>query len=333
MSPKTSASKSTIRIRSEPFARGAMRYAFPAFDEVNQTKQVVKAYAMKGKNRDAQGLVQADVMTQAHAQFFADEFSIRVPDYPIQFVQAKAAQKYTSNNGYVAKDSDLMQAFSHFTYHFSGGDMLVTDIQGVSSSVLTDPQIHSPQTTDFGRGNLGIKGMDGFFLSHKCNAFCEELNLKASPMQIKSLPEDEDGSRVSIDEILDESLLWGSVTSGSSSLHSACLKLFDTPSKPSSARDAGPLLCQGGCGNKVALFGAEYVAHKKRYGGTFCCVCLQRVEATLCRVPCKSSGCVSYSTYSTFVSSITNADPPELCRKCRKKAACAPLCEFWSQCK
>ena len=52
--------------------------------------------------------------------------------------------KYNNNCGFVdfvAKRA-TPHAFSHFTYHFTKGNLLVCDIQGVGD-IYTDPQIHS----------------------------------------------------------------------------------------------------------------------------------------------------------------------------------------------
>ena len=46
---------------------------------------------------------------------------------------------------------------------FAGGQMMVTDLQGFESSILTDPQIHCVNKDLFGRGNLGKDGMDQCF--------------------------------------------------------------------------------------------------------------------------------------------------------------------------
>ena len=98
-------------------------------------------------------------------------------------------EKFTSNAGYISKDSDLAQAFTHFTWEFTAGDIMVADIQG-GGNTLTDPQIHSQDTDRFGRGNLATKGMDAFFLNHTCNDICHTLKLREHPLQPGPAPED-----------------------------------------------------------------------------------------------------------------------------------------------
>ena len=76
----------------------------------------------------------------------------------------------------------IAQAFSHFTYEYSMGVIMVTDIQGIKSEsggiVITDPAIHSfLYKQRFGKTNHGKLGMIRFFTSHECNDYCKKLHL------------------------------------------------------------------------------------------------------------------------------------------------------------
>mgnify|MGYP000878725185 CR=1 FL=1 len=52
----------------------------------------------------------------------------------------------------------------------------MVDIQGVGN-VLTDPLIHCLDSHRFDSGNFGYEGILKFFMSHKCNKYCKDLNL------------------------------------------------------------------------------------------------------------------------------------------------------------
>jgi Alpha-kinase family len=95
-------------------------------------------------------------------------------------------EKFTSNSGGIG-DTDLwdvrcMEAFTHYSYHRTGGSMIVCDLQGrhkfdkyansKSRFELSDPAICS-RARHYGPTDLGEKGIDSFFASHKCNEFCQ----------------------------------------------------------------------------------------------------------------------------------------------------------------
>jgi len=95
--------------------------------------------------------------------------------------------KFNNNYGWKNKDKNsstlIAQAFSHFTYEYSWGYMMVTDIQGVEKKegeiAITDPAIHSYVLKDrFGETNHGKIGMIRFFSTHECNDYCKKLQLK-----------------------------------------------------------------------------------------------------------------------------------------------------------
>lgn len=101
--------------------------------------------------------------------------------------------KANCNNGYVRECSgngdadrvflDAAQAFSHWTWTVTDGELLICDLQGVCSEKggckiweFTDPAIHcSAGTQRFGVTDLGPRGINAFFSTHKCNALCRHL--------------------------------------------------------------------------------------------------------------------------------------------------------------
>ncbi|CAE7743870.1 EEF2K [Symbiodinium necroappetens] len=143
----------------------------------------------------------------ANLRSLIDERSIDLKDFVYggeEFVSGEFV-KLTSNAGFVNREeygghAIIGSAFSHYTFHWSNGALLVSDIQGVCAGhrddgregrkarggkdenrswVLSDPQVLTDGAQyQFGRGDLGIKGMQMFFKSHKKSWLCEALGLK-----------------------------------------------------------------------------------------------------------------------------------------------------------
>eukprot|EP01031_Cornospumella_fuschlensis_P028362 gene28362-34241_t len=98
-------------------------------------------------------------------------------------------ETYSNNIGYVAPNPtrlgtnhDAVQAFSHWTFCFTRGDLMVVDCQGCFSPerktfLLTDPALNSIKLQKFGRTNMAVKGYMKFFSSHKCNQYCIQMNI------------------------------------------------------------------------------------------------------------------------------------------------------------
>jgi len=90
-------------------------------------------------------------------------------------------QRFNSNSGWARKgDSSgwngIAQALSHFSYHVTGGQLLLCDLQGGSTRqglVLSDPVIHSRGGQRvFGVTDLGVNGINTFFHRHRCTERC-----------------------------------------------------------------------------------------------------------------------------------------------------------------
>lgn len=90
--------------------------------------------------------------------------------------------KFSSNNGWISDDQAglALEAFTHFTYHRSGGSLIVCDLQGrwrkpghnrPRRYELSDPAICS-RSRSYGPTDMGEKGIDSFFYNHCCNGFC-----------------------------------------------------------------------------------------------------------------------------------------------------------------
>ncbi|XP_023377711.1 transient receptor potential cation channel subfamily M member 6 isoform X1 [Pteropus vampyrus] len=94
-------------------------------------------------------------------------------------------QKYNNNNGDEIAPSntleELMLAFSHWTYEYTRGELLVLDLQGVGEN-LTDPSVIKPEDKQsrgmvFGPANLGEDAIRNFIAKHRCNSCCRKLRL------------------------------------------------------------------------------------------------------------------------------------------------------------
>ncbi|XP_043371027.1 transient receptor potential cation channel subfamily M member 6 [Dermochelys coriacea] len=93
--------------------------------------------------------------------------------------------KYNNNNGDEISPSNLLEemmlAFSHWTYEYTRGELLVLDLQGVGED-LTDPSVIKPEGKQsggmvFGPANLGEHAIKNFITKHCCNSCCRKLKL------------------------------------------------------------------------------------------------------------------------------------------------------------
>lgn len=94
-------------------------------------------------------------------------------------------RKYNNNNGDEIAPSntleELMLAFSHWTFEYTRGELLVLDLQGVGEN-LTDPSVIKPEDKQsrgmvFGPANLGEDAIRNFIAKHHCNSCCRKLKL------------------------------------------------------------------------------------------------------------------------------------------------------------
>lgn len=140
-----------------------------------------------------------DIELQAHCAHYAHVYNSYNPPKRVEFIPAWVLEllerngllcaveayipgeyrKHNNNFGSVSDDErNTPQAFSHFTYEASNHELLAVDIQGVGD-LYTDPQIHTLNGHNFGKGNLGVLGFQKFLSSHRCNSICRYLKLPA----------------------------------------------------------------------------------------------------------------------------------------------------------
>uniref|UniRef100_A0A8C5MGZ2 non-specific serine/threonine protein kinase n=1 Tax=Leptobrachium leishanense TaxID=445787 RepID=A0A8C5MGZ2_9ANUR len=94
-------------------------------------------------------------------------------------------RKYNNNNGDEIIPSNMLEetmlAFSHWTFEYTRGELLVLDLQGVGEN-LTDPSViksGEKRSSDmvFGPANLGDDAIKNFRAKHRCNSCCRKLKL------------------------------------------------------------------------------------------------------------------------------------------------------------
>uniref|UniRef100_H3CXZ4 non-specific serine/threonine protein kinase n=1 Tax=Tetraodon nigroviridis TaxID=99883 RepID=H3CXZ4_TETNG len=95
-------------------------------------------------------------------------------------------RKFNNNNGEEISPTNLLEetmlAFSHWTYEYTRGELLVLDLQGGVGEILTDPSVIKSGEKGscdmiFGPANLGDDAIRNFRAKHNCNSCCRKLKL------------------------------------------------------------------------------------------------------------------------------------------------------------
>ncbi|KAL4471762.1 hypothetical protein ABPG74_008655 [Tetrahymena malaccensis] len=315
---QNSSIKTTIKISDVPFAEGAMRYAFYAYDTLLNQKLVAKLNKKQIQNNpelEKEQMVK-DLESQYICQHIVNTFNDRVSEYVQStenlknFVHCFIYElespdpenefkyysvenyiegeyvKFNNNAGWTNFKFDepglLSQALSHYSYQMTEGYLLIVDLQGVGG-LLTDPQIHCMDQNRFGSGNLGYQGIFKFFLTHQCNKYCQNLNL-IHP-NISQLPKD-------------------------LSFFSSKLERPKDPKKK--------VYCMCDLCKEPFQTTAEYVYNKRKdCYEKYCPSCDQKRQNTLKQAYCTS--CNAQFKSSTYWFLMKRTDFPELCGPCRKK--------------
>ncbi|XP_078096692.1 eukaryotic elongation factor 2 kinase isoform X2 [Mustelus asterias] len=193
-----------MKMAQQPFGRGAMRECYRTkklsnFTRHQQWKSASNYVAKRYIDSVDRNVYFEDVRLQMEAKLWGEEYNRHKPPKQVDIMQMCILEmkdrpgkplyhlehyiegkyiKYNSNSGFVRDENFRLtpQAFSHFTFERSAHQLIVVDIQGVGD-LYTDPQIHTFGGTDFGDGNLGVRGMALFFHSHACNSICKKMGL------------------------------------------------------------------------------------------------------------------------------------------------------------
>jgi hypothetical protein len=207
----------------KPFAKGMLRFAYPAVlnigygnkDESVLLNCVVKESISLEPRYNTKQYHEESLEIQVISNYLAFKFGqifkshktklrfldvdlIRVKEtgeyYCIEEFVEGVFKKWSNNEGHVNANeyTNLLSAFSHWTYQYTGEYLIITDLQGFvyknDEYILTDPAILC-QEDRFGSTNLGSSGIRTFFFNHKCNYICKDLNLRRNSYQI--LPDDD----------------------------------------------------------------------------------------------------------------------------------------------
>ena len=90
-------------------------------------------------------------------------------------------EKFNSNSGWTTSTRhytlSVLSALSHYSYHISGGQFLLCDLQGSHDRetglfIFSDPVILSREVGRYGPTDLGPLGISTFFSQHTCSAHC-----------------------------------------------------------------------------------------------------------------------------------------------------------------
>ena len=188
-----------LQVCRKPFAKGGFQLAYYAIAKPSRSNHYYHMVVKRPIYKKTKPYYFSVLKKNGMAVVLADQFNkllgceeiadneriyfnrILLGNYGKQFFLMEAfingdIAKYTNNTTYVNESVPLMTAFSHFSYVYSKGKLMVADLQG-HNNILTDPVIHSYNVEFSDQGDLGLKGMLAFFRNHRCNDYCRALKL------------------------------------------------------------------------------------------------------------------------------------------------------------
>ena len=129
-----------------------------------------------------------DTCTVSHGPYQIPEYVI-VEDY-----LSGSYRKWVNNLGGISSDSDVLPAFSHWSWVYTKGEKMIADLQGIHRDdictyILTDPAILTASGGGvMGGADTGIVGMTMFFINHRCNQLCRDLPKPTWETIMQSIP-------------------------------------------------------------------------------------------------------------------------------------------------
>lgn len=196
----------TFKCAPNPFAEGEECLVYHAYDVAAKKAIVLKKYKREGSEYNSIDSYMKEVEVRTICSTYALEFnadkrkpagSVRIEVTPVDVVQCNGddlyfletflggkMEKYSNNAGLVCSKSplsEIMQAFSHYSWVASGKSLIICDLQGVESGsrvTLTDPAIHSTSVV-YGHTDLGNMGIERFFRTHACGEICMGMGLSS----------------------------------------------------------------------------------------------------------------------------------------------------------
>lgn len=197
-----------FKVAPNPFAEGSECLVYHGSDLMNFRRIVLKRFKRSGSEHNTVDCYMKELEVRTIAATYAQEFNMekfKPPNtcslqftpldvvkcyggmlYMLEPFLAGNIEKFNNNRGVVSKRSpysDLLQAFSHYTWVKSGMTLLVCDLQGFKEDlqdhiVLTDPAVHSRGCAgQYGAMDGGMEGVKAFFNTHTCSSFCAKMNL------------------------------------------------------------------------------------------------------------------------------------------------------------
>ena len=195
----------TLKVAPHPFADGEEFLVYHSYDLSSKKAVVLKKYKQEAPEFNKLECYMKELEIRSICSTYAREFNAdqqkqpgtaRIDVHPANVVEfpgpecylmesflGGAMEKFSNNRGVVCSKSglsELVQAFSHFSWVNSGRSLVICDLQGVefgSRVTLIDPAIHSASACCYGNTDLGAAGIENFFKTHVCGDFCQRMGL------------------------------------------------------------------------------------------------------------------------------------------------------------